>query len=121
MKDWVEVVEQYAAQRGLEARREGGRIVVGPRDTPVFVAVEETGRGVRVYISHKGLRDYIREVVDTEDKPREYIEELLDDLTAIAYGVAQELRSKGFQVVLETRDAVMDVLEEVEEALEEEE
>lgn len=119
MASLEELVEEFAKQYDLTVGREKNRLILSPSKAPLFIAVEETSRGVKVYIGHKGLRDYVREIVDTEENPRDYFEELLDDLTSLAYRLSKFLEKQGLRVVLETREAVMDILDEVEEALEE--
>ena len=70
-------------------------------------------------VGYEGLRDYIRDVVDTEDDPRSFIEDLLDEISMVAHEIYDSLRGAGVNVKLDARTAVMDALEELEEAEEE--
>ena len=116
----AEVLAPLARRRGLElVKRSDGSLVLRG-EAPLYIEVRETGRGVLVRLGHESLRDYIREVVDTEENPREVLEELVDEMSMTAFEVAEELRRAGLRVELDTRSAAMDVLEELEEAEEEE-
>jgi len=118
-EDIVKEIERIAKQGGYRVEERGEKIVVLHPNAPLYIEVFESSKGIAVRIGHENLRDYIREVLDTEDNPREYIEDLLDDVSSIAVRITEALRRKGISVSSDTRTAVMDVLEELEEAEEE--
>jgi len=118
-EDIVKEIERIAKQSGYRVEKRGEKIVVLHPSAPLYIEVFESSSGVTVRIGHENLRDYVREVLDTEDNPREYIEDLLDDVSSIAVRITEALRRKGISVSSDTRTAVMDVLEELEEAEEE--
>ncbi len=118
-EDIVKEIERIAKQSGYRVERRGEKIVVLHPSAPLYIEVFESSKGIAVRIGHENLRDYVREVLDTEDNPREYIEDLLDDVSSIAVRITEALRRKGISVSSDTRTAVMDVLEELEEAEEE--
>ena len=118
-EDIVKEVERIAKQSGYRVEKRGEKIIVLHPSAPLYIEIFESSRGITVRIGHENLRDYVREVLDTEDNPREYIEDLLDDVSSIAVRITEALRRKGISVNSDTRTAVMDVLEELEEAEEE--
>ena len=115
----VEEVEKIAKQSGYRVETRGDRIVVLHPSAPLYIEIFESSKGITVRIGHENLRDYVREILDTEDNPREYIEDLLDDVSSIAVRITEALRRRGISVSSDTRTAIMDVLEELEEAEEE--
>jgi len=115
----VKEIEELARRTGYRLEKRGEKIVLRHPSAPLFIEVFESSTGIAVRIGHENLRDYVREIVDTEDNPREYIEDLLDEVSSIAVRLAEALRRKGLRVASDTRAAVMDVLEELEEAEEE--
>jgi hypothetical protein len=118
-KQIVEAVEKIARRRGYRFEQRGNKLLLRHETAPFYVEVSETSRGLRVRIGYESLKDYIREVVDSEADPQDYIEDILDSMSALAHEVFEELKRRGYNVFLEAREAVMDVLEELEEALEE--
>ena len=118
-EDIVKEVERIAKQSGYRVEKRGEKIVVLHPSAPLYIEVFESSKGITVRIGHENLRDYVREVLDTENNPREYIEDLLDDVSSIALRITEALRRRGISVNSDTRTAVMDVLEELEEAEEE--
>ncbi|ABM79961.1 hypothetical protein [Hyperthermus butylicus] len=118
-RELLDDIEKLAKRRGYTVKKVGEAVRLVHSEAPLYVEVVETSRGIAVRIGYEGLKDYIREIVDTEADPRSYIEELLDDLTALAHEVYDAVRRRGLPARLEAREAVMDVLEELEEAEEE--
>lgn len=118
-EDIVKEIERIAKQSGYRVEKRGEKIIVLHSSAPLYIEVFESSKGITVRIGHENLRDYVREIVDTEDNPREYIEDLLDDVSSVAVRITEALRRKGISVSSDTRTAVMDVLEELEEAEEE--
>jgi hypothetical protein len=114
-----QVVEEFARARGLRLEEVGDALRLWHSEAPVYIEVREGSRGVTVRLGYEGLRDYVREVVDTSDNPREEIEDLVDEMSSIAYMLYEELRRRGVEARLDTRSAAMDILGELEEAEEE--
>ncbi len=116
----AEIVSSVAGRRGLRVEQRGdGVLVLRSGDLPLYIEVRESSRGVLVRLGHESLRDYVREVLDSEENPREVIEEAVDEMSMVAFEVAEALRKAGLKVELDTRSAAMDVLDELEEAEEE--
>jgi len=115
----VNIVENIARRRGYKFEQQTGKLLLRHESAPFYVEVSETSRGLRVRIGYESLKDYVREIVDSEADPRDYIEDLLDSLSSLAHEVYEELKRRGYNAFLEAREAIMDVLEELEEALEE--
>ena len=114
-----DIVIGIARRRGLQPRHVADSIRLDHPQTPFFIEVRESSSGIVVRLGCEDIKDYIREVVDMEDDPRGVIEELLDDMVSVAYEIAERLRRNGFKAILDTRSASMDVLSELEDALEE--
>ena len=114
-----ELLRAVAEKRGLILEASGPGFRLRHPEAPLFIEVRRTSRGILVRLGYESLRDYIRDVVDTETDPRGVVEELVDELAMTAYELAEQLRGKGHRVVLDTRTAAMDVLGELEEAEEE--
>jgi len=114
-----DIVEAFAKQRGLKPEQVGDALRLWHSEAPLFIEVRSGSQGLIVRLGYEGLRDYVREVVDTSENPREEIEDLVDEMSTLAYTLAEELRRSGYKVSLETRSAAMDVLGELEEAEEE--
>jgi hypothetical protein len=98
---------------------EHGAIKIRSRRAPLYIEVRETGQGLTVRIGHEGLDDFLSDVVDSEEDPRGYIEELADELSKIAHDIYLELARRGLHVKLEARETIMDLLEKLEELEEE--
>ncbi len=113
------IVEGFARRRGIKLVEKGGALVLYPAEAPVYIEVRGTSRGVLVRLGHESIRDYVREVLDTEENPRQVIEDLVDDTSALAFELYEELRRHGIEARLDTRTAAMDILGELEEAEEE--
>jgi len=112
-------VEPIARRRGYALRVEGEILKVKHPDAPFYIEVRPVSSGVLVKVGYEGLRDYVRDLVDTEDDPRAFMEDLLDEISMVAHEVYKSLRSAGVNAKLDARTAVMDALEELEEAEEE--
>ncbi len=120
----LEVVEEFARRRGLRFERAGDAARLWHREAPFFIEVRETSRGLLVRLGYEGLKDYIREALDTAvegEDVRGEIEDLVDEMSGLAYELYEELVRRGYRASLETRTAAMDILGELEEAEEEEE
>ena len=115
----VELAKRVALRRGLRSERRGDALVLVHPEAPLYIEVRETSRGVRIRLVHENIRDYIREIVDSEQDPRDYVEGLLDEIAAASHELAEKLRELSVRVELDTRTTVMDVLDELEEAIEE--
>lgn len=115
----VELVKRVASRRGLRPEQRGDALVLAHPEAPLYIEVRETSRGIRIRLAHENLRDYIRDIVDSEQDPRDYVESLLDEVAAASHELAEKMRGLGVRVELDTRTAVMDVLDELEEAMEE--
>jgi len=115
----LEEIERIAKQTGYRVEKRGEKIVLLHPSAPLRIEVFESSHGVSLKIGHENIRDYVREILDTEDNPREYIEDILDEVSSVAVRLTEALRRKGLRVVSDTRTAIMDVLEELEEAEEE--
>lgn len=113
------LVEEFARSRGLRVEEAGGALRIWHGEAPLYIEVRSGSQGVMVRLGYEGLRDYVREVVDTSDNPREEIEDIVDEMSTLAYSLYEELRRGGVKVVLDTRSAAMDILGELEEAEEE--
>ncbi len=114
-----DIVVGIARRRGLQPRYVADSIRLNHPQAPFFIEIRESSTGIIVRLGYEDIKDYIREVVDVEDDPRGVIEELLDDMASVAYEIAERLKRSGFRAVLDTRSASMDVLSELEDALEE--
>ncbi len=119
LEELAKALEPLAKRRGYRFERASNAIRIWHESAPFYVEVMETSKGVRIRLGYEGLRDYIREIVDTEADPRDYIEDILDSLSSLAHEVYEEVKRRGYTAVLEAREAVMDILEELEEAMEE--
>ena len=114
-----ELAKKFSERHRLDFKREGATLVLHHRRAPLYIYVKPTSQGVEIGLGYHGLKDYIREIVDSEENPRDYIEELLDDMSSLAHRLMQEIKKKGYKALLKTRETVIDFLEELEEALEE--
>ena len=116
----VDEIKRVASRRGYRFETTGdGRIRLWHENAPFYVEVSESAKGIRIRIGYESLKDYVREIVDTESDPRDFIEDIIDSMTALAHELYELIQSKGLKAYLEARDAAMDILEELEEALEE--
>lgn len=113
------LVEPIARRRGYILRVEGEALKIKHPDAPFYIEVRPVSSGVLVKVGYEGLRDYVRDVVDIEDDPRAFLEDLLDEISMVAHEVYDSLRNAGVSAKLDARTAVMDALEELEEAEEE--
>ena len=113
------LVEPIARRHGYILRVEGEALKIKHPDAPFYIEARPVSSGVLVKVGYEGLRDYVRDVVDTEDDPRAFLEDLLDEISMVAHEVYDSLRSAGVSAELDARTAVMDALEELEEAEEE--
>ena len=119
MAEYGPLLEEFAKRRALRLEKGGDAIRLWHREAPLYIEVRETSRGVLVRLGYEGLRDYVREVLDTSENPREDIEDLVDEMSTLAFNLYEELVKRGIRAELDTRTAAMDILGELEEAEEE--
>ncbi|KSW11820.1 hypothetical protein CF15_03185 [Pyrodictium occultum] len=114
------ILEPLARRRGYSISVEGGSVWMLHPEAPFYVEARPTGQGVLVRVGYRGLRDYVRELVDSVADPRSVLEDVLDEVAMVAHEAYTALRGAGIAAKLEAREAVLDALEELEEAEEEE-
>jgi len=114
-------IAEVARSRGMQVEGGGERLLVKHTGLPLSVVVEKTGAGgFRVELRvGEGLGEAIDEALAQGEDPREEIEEALDELVRIVDYAVQRLTREGLQVKRETREAIMDAYEALEERLEE--
>ncbi len=115
MEPVIEVVRRVAQRRGFRVEEAEGVARLYPGEVPLYLEVRWSGDRVTVSLRYRGVEDFLEDVRESEEDPRGYVEELLDDLAAVAYELREELRRQGYVVTVNVRDAVMDVLELLEE------
>lgn len=108
----VEEVSREAERRGFKVRVEGDRVIVEAEELPLGVEVSRTGDTVIVKLFAGGgieesIRDYAEEVEDV----RESVEELLDSAVAVVDYAVRVAERAGFKVRRDTRSAIFDVYE----------
>ena len=115
----IEIVKDVGRKRGLDVKEQGREIVLSHRSAPIHIRVRETSGGLEVSLGYENIRDFIEDVRDSEEDPRDFIEGLLDDMTFIAHELRNKLEREGYRVVFRVREAVMDILDQLEEIVEE--
>lgn len=115
----IEIVKNVGRKRGLDVRERGREIVLSHRSAPIYIRVRETSSGLEVGLGYENIKDFIEDVRDSEEDPRDFIEGLLDDMTFIAYELRNRLEREGYKVVFRVRETVMDILDQLEEIVEE--
>jgi len=115
----VEIVRDVGRKRGLTVREQGQEIVLSHRSAPIHIRVRETSGGLEVSLGYENIKDFIEDIKESEEDPRDFMESLLDDLTFIAYELKNRLEREGYRVVFRVRETVMDILDQLEESVEE--
>jgi len=115
----VEIVRDVGRKRGLDVREQGQEILLSHRSAPIHIRVRKTSGGLEVSLGCENIRDFIEDIKESEEDPRDFIESLLDDLTFIAYELRNRLEREGYKVVFRVREVVMDILDQLEESVEE--
>ena len=115
----IEIVKDVGRKRGLDVRERDREIVLSHRSAPIYIRVRETSSGLEVGLGYENIKDFIEDVRDSEEDPRDFIEGLLDDMTFIAYELRNRLEREGYKVVFRVRETVMDILDQLEEIVEE--
>ena len=114
------VLQVLAKKRGYQYKENDGYIVFTHKSAPLKIVIELQRDEALVKLHGENLRDYVEEVYEVEEAPREYLEDLLDELTSVINEITQLLEKQGMKVrTLNTRELVMDVLEIMEEIEEE--
>ena len=113
------IVRPIAKRRGYSLRSDKDVLRIKHPDAPFFIEVRPTSNGILVKVGYEGLRDYIRDIIDAEEDPRSFIEDVLDEISMVAHEIYDALKRAGMNIKLDARTAVMDTLEELEEAEEE--
>jgi len=115
----IEIVRNVGRRRGLDVREQGQEIILSHKSAPIHVRVRETSGGLEISLGYENIEDFIEDVKESEEDPRDFIEGLLDDLTFIAHELRNRLEREGYRVVFRVREAVMDILDRLEEIVEE--
>jgi len=115
----IEIVKDVGGKRGLSVREQGREIVLSHKFAPIYIRVRETSSGLEIGLGYENIKDFIEDVKDSEEDPRDFIEGLLDDMTFIAYELRNRLEREGYKAVLRVRETVMDILDQLEEIVEE--
>jgi len=112
------IVKRIALRRGYKFKiAKGGntlQLIHPEAPLTINIVLLNGAAEVRLVYDEKLIRDYLGDVVEAEEDPRSTIEELMDAITMVANEVAQELSRMGLKVKIYVRDAVMDILEMLE-------
>lgn len=113
-------IAEVARSRGLVAEGEGERLVIKNPDMPLEVVVERGPGGFRVELrALESLGEAIDEALSADEDPRELVEEALDEMVRIVDYAIQRLAREGVRAVRQTRQAIMDAYQALEDRLEE--
>ncbi len=119
-RDIVEEISKAASRRGATAKSRDGVIEVIVPDEPVYIEIYPAREAVVVEMKvGNGLKERVDEYLDHGEDPREALEEVLETLVSIVDEVDRILRLHGFKVERKTREAILDVYDELESRLEE--
>ncbi|MET1102284.1 MAG: hypothetical protein ABWW69_07420 [Pyrodictiaceae archaeon] len=114
-----EIITKVVKELGACMEENDIIVVKLKHDAPIFLNISMPHDTILISLNYKDLKDYIRELIDTEENPREILEGVLDDLTELATRISQSLMKNGFKTRMDIREKILDILEELEEALEE--
>ncbi len=113
-------IAEVARARGLVAEGEGERLTIRHTTMPLEVVVERSGDGFRVELrALESLGEAIDEALSADEDPRELVEEALDEMVRIVDYAVQRLAREGVRASRETRQAIMDAYQALEDRLEE--
>jgi len=105
-------VAREAERRGFKVRVEGDRVVVEAGEIPLGVEVSRVGDTVVVRLfAGSGMEESIREYAEEVEDVRESVEEILDSAVSLVDYAVRAAERAGFKVKRDTRTAIFDVYE----------
>lgn len=117
LNDIISIAERY----GLRPQPQEGGVVIRHYEAPLEVVVEVSGGKALVELrAGRELNDYIDGVLGEDEDPRDSLEKALEEMLRIVDAAADRLAREGVEVKRQTREAVLDVYDALEERLEEE-
>ncbi len=119
-RDVVEEISKTVSRRGATTKSKNGVLEIIVPDEPIYIEVYPTGDTIVVEMKvGEGLRERVDEYLDHGEDPREALEEVLETLVSIVDEIDRILRLHGFKVERKTREAILDVYDELESRVEE--
>ena len=116
----MEELSKAGGRRGAISRLDNGKLIVEVGGEPLYIVAEPLGDSIRLSLRVKGdLDERIDEALDEEVDPREVLEESLSLFLDIIDEFEKILSNRGFKVIRDTREAILDVYDALESRLEE--
>jgi len=112
------ILEEVSKEKDLFLQKRDNEFILSSKHHPIKILVVSTSSGYAVKLYCENLRDFIEDLLE-EENPRETLENILSELSNIAYTIHSRLRENGMETRMMIRDFILDALEELEDAIEE--
>ena len=114
----LEEVAKRLKERGYSISQAGNSVVARHPNAPLSIQVDIEGETCRVSLKAENFTDFVDDVKESEENPREYLEEILEDVSRAASEVSALLRSSCQKLENTVQRDVLDLMDIIEDVLE---
>ena len=113
-------IRSIAERYGLKPQPGGDEVIIRHYEAPLEVVVKISGGEAVVELrAASGLGEFIDGLLGENEDPRDTLEKALEEMLRIVDVAVDRLAREGVEVKRQTREAVLDVYDALEERLEE--